>query len=521
MALVYGTRLRSTSHLPPDEQVECIAATVGRWAHVDAPMVEGSVEDARRKGQVEISLLGERSSGSWAWRLRLIHPDGQDSHLSWAVSATAIRDGDAVDVIVRLDLSRRGGVLARPTQRPAPPGCIAALLDSDDVSFDDGGRQLTTNVWVVDRDDAEALAALVRSPQRSLPVFAFTPRDDDAIDGGMLLPKVLGLAHVVLVKSPATWELDDRLPERLNVYGGAARIWWPGVNDSSNPKDHQLWTGSIDSRRITGQAESFIVEAGRTASLVDHRVLALERQGQKAREAELDRELSEARQVAEEARRELATKRDPQAEDQSARADTVAREAEDRVIAALREDRDAAFALATSLEEDAQAANERADELEGKVAYLEFEVQRLRTQSPAEIGDEGGSISEIEVAIREQIAALGDLDGAKPRAFVVGPKFVATLESHGSKYHQKAIKACADLVVAAPPRLAAREDHPLRTGEGGGDPQRTRRRDGASARRCYIEHNVPAARRLHYWVLDDGSIELASVNVHDDMNIPE
>src|SRR5690606_10227906 len=112
----------------------------------------------------------------------------------------------------------------RPQRRPEPPKCVEALLDAEDLSFVDGGRRLSMNVWVVDAEGAEDLAALVRSPERGLPVFALTPRDDDPIDGGWLLPKVAGLAHVVLVKSAASWELNRLLPEGLNVYGGAARL---------------------------------------------------------------------------------------------------------------------------------------------------------------------------------------------------------------------------------------------------------------------------------------------------------
>lgn len=62
---------------------------------------------------------------------------------------------------------------------------------------------------------------------------------------------------------------------------------------------------------------------------------------------------------------------------------------------------------------------------------------------------------------------------------------------------------------------------PLRSGLGPSEPARERARDGATARRCCIENNTSAARRLHYWVLADRSLELASVNVHEDATIPD
>jgi predicted RNA-binding protein with RPS1 domain len=46
---------------------------------------------------------------------------------------------------------------------------------------------------------------------------------------------------VLLPTGEATWELSSRLPERLDVYGGALRIWWPGVTADSNPYEHPLF----------------------------------------------------------------------------------------------------------------------------------------------------------------------------------------------------------------------------------------------------------------------------------------
>ncbi|MGH2696311.1 MAG: hypothetical protein ACRDIW_04895 [Actinomycetota bacterium] len=413
-------------------------------------------------------------------------------------------------------------MLARPQVRPAPPGCIAALLDADDLRFEDGGRRLSARVWVVDREDARSLASLVLAADRGLPVFALTPRDDDAIDGGWLLEQVPGLAHVLLIKPGASWELNGVLPDGLNVYGGAARLWWPGVTMDSNKLDHQLWTASVEARRVTGAARGAILEAGRTASLVDHRVVEFERRRQDERSARLQRELEEARSAANAARRELAARSNAAKEDVSVRADSAVEEAQERVLQALREDAAEALELAASYEGEARAATERATEAERQHGHLSYEVGRLRrlleSRDISELVDESaGVLGEVE----DEIEARGDVAGARNREVKLGPAFIATLEAHGPNHRQKVIRACADVAIGSQQLLARRDDHALRTGEGANDPQRVRASDGAPARRCYIEHNTPAARRLHYWVLGDGTVEFASVNVHDDMNIPE
>ena len=48
-----------------------------------------------------------------------------------------------------------------------------------------------------------------------------------------------------------------------------------------------------------------------------------------------------------------------------------------------------------------------------------------------------------------------------------------------------------------------------------------RSRDGAEAHGATSNTTPHRARRLHYWSLVDGTVEFASVNVHDDTTIPD
>jgi hypothetical protein len=113
-------------------------------------------------------------------------------------------------------------------------------------------------------------------------------------------------------------------------------------------------------------------------------------------------------------------------------------------------------------------------------------------------------------AAEQPICSLGD--------YTFGPHFLRSLES----LHGLAAERVADVVMEVVTGKAAlsggRELHQLRTDDAGGSPQRVRE-DGARAWRVSLQSNTPAARRLHYWVLPDGSIELAKVGVHDDMSI--
>ncbi len=55
--------------------------------------------------------------------------------------------------------------------------------------------------------------------------------------------------------------------------------------------------------------------------------------------------------------------------------------------------------------------------------------------------------------------------------------------------------------------------------EAGGTEQRVRADDGAKAWRVSLQINTPSARRLHFWRLPDGGVELSRVGVHDDLTI--
>ncbi len=98
--------------------------------------------------------------------------------------------------------------------------------------------------------------------------------------------------------------------------------------------------------------------------------------------------------------------------------------------------------------------------------------------------------------------------------FVVGPKFAASFYTHGPALRGKALKALIQLLTGRAERMAAREVHPKRTGPGGEDPQSIRE-DGATCWRMSVESGVAAARRVHYWKLPDGRVELHELVSHD------
>jgi hypothetical protein len=98
---------------------------------------------------------------------------------------------------------------------------------------------------------------------------------------------------------------------------------------------------------------------------------------------------------------------------------------------------------------------------------------------------------------------------------VIGPGFLLTLSNTDGVDRSKVVEVVADVISGHAEQLSGRAMHHLRRGEGANDPVVTRP-DGAVCWRIYLQHKSPSARRLHFWRLPDGSIELSSVRLHDD-----
>ena len=109
----------------------------------------------------------------------------------------------------------------------------------------------------------------------------------------------------------------------------------------------------------------------------------------------------------------------------------------------------------------------------------------------------------------------------KPRyplgEYLVGAPFPDSLTALDDGQRTKAFKCIVDVVTDRARTMASRQVHPLRTGIGGDDAPTTRG-DGAVCYRASIEASTASARRLHYWKLSDGRIELSRIVTHDDVN---
>lgn len=130
-------------------------------------------------------------------------------------------------------------------------------------------------------------------------------------------------------------------------------------------------------------------------------------------------------------------------------------------------------------------------------------------------GDED-LISAIRIALSKERLRRGERvvwENLPP--FTVGRRFFASIASCGGFAGSGLSRRTLRAVVETIEHLNLPATHHLRTGAGGGNPQRMRGADAAWRRDIDYEYH------LHYWECADGSVELASVVVHKDFTISE
>ncbi len=93
-------------------------------------------------------------------------------------------------------------------------------------------------------DAAGFVRDVLYSRTRARPVVAVSTKGKAGnflLDPAVLAEALGDRADVVTIETgEAAWALGALLPKRMDVYGGAARIWWPGLTPASDPQAHPL-----------------------------------------------------------------------------------------------------------------------------------------------------------------------------------------------------------------------------------------------------------------------------------------
>lgn len=180
-----------------------------------------------------------------------------------------------------------------------------------------------------------------------------------------------------------------------------------------------------------------------------------------------------------------------------------------------------ATARVDRLDNDRRRLRQRLREASNRADRLEREVSRLREEASASSGDgflftDADEQLEFEVQLAwARRTSPGEKRDFPIRPYVLGEQFLPSLAEVDGIDRHKVVDVIVDIVTGRVHDFAGRETHQLRESEAGNSPF-VRRDDGANCWRVALQTKTPQARRLHYWQLNDGSVELSSVRLHDD-----
>lgn len=121
---------------------------------------------------------------------------------------------------------------------------------------------------------------------------------------------------------------------------------------------------------------------------------------------------------------------------------------------------------------------------------------------------------DVQVAWAVRIPAADKVN--RPLAeYTLGPDFLRTVNEVEGINRSKVVGVVIEVLTGHAYGLDGRFMHPLRTSEAGDAPT-VIRADGAKCWRVALQAKSPQARRMHFWRLGNGDIELSRVCLHDD-----
>lgn len=167
--------------------------------------------------------------------------------------------------------------------------------------------------------------------------------------------------------------------------------------------------------------------------------------------------------------------------------------------------------------------------LERRVAQLgqELRVQRARLRKAKRPGKTAAQASpefaDPEQGFRYAVLTawatrtpLGEQADRPLPEYDIGPDFLHSLNDVPGVSVGKVTDVVVEIVTGRVHELAGREAHQLRESASPTAPYVRRANDGASCWRAALQVHAPQARRIHYWILPGGRVELSRVVLHDD-----
>ncbi len=194
------------------------------------------------------------------WVARLDHPDATVPGRTWSTEVSVGVSPQGGQFGIRVSCVSRA---ENPEIELATPGIVRQVADRPGLQ--DFGVRLNPEPWLLGSvDDVDSLLALLKNPKRTRPVYVVSLPDGEidpasaAIDSRALAQRCLGIAHVVILSSPLSFELSDRVGKEHSVFNGAVRSYLPGFAvEDQVPRKHPLALAARIAGWVGGGANGF------------------------------------------------------------------------------------------------------------------------------------------------------------------------------------------------------------------------------------------------------------------------
>lgn len=229
------------------EEAERLYSVLSNWlrqkgATDESPLLSdgaySAVDGSKARYRTQRAIDGERQ-----WLMVELREESADGRVFDAsISVTTGRS--TVFVYAVLEVGTVASQVNRIEVDPKCPRVIRNLIEAPRAWYH-GATRLKSLSSVCGFEGGEQLALEITSPERTLPLVAVSTVNGHSVLPGLperLAYDLAGIANVYAVDDSASWALTDELRKPLSCYGGAVRVYWPGLSLSDDPYRHPLWT---------------------------------------------------------------------------------------------------------------------------------------------------------------------------------------------------------------------------------------------------------------------------------------
>lgn len=208
------------------------------------PEVAGASEGLPTGHSLISSIYQDR--GDRVVRIRWSFPDDTDAGLRWANEVRVGQFGDLCGVEHLISIESVEYSVAPARLLFGSPRAVRDICTTAPAYI--GEMQVRAEPYALEQGSLSDLLALLTSDLRRLPVVLLSPYargELNQIDPLKLARNLAGVAVVVHVEDPElTWDFADEVGRQLSCFNGAARIYWPGFSNASDPRSHRLFFGT-------------------------------------------------------------------------------------------------------------------------------------------------------------------------------------------------------------------------------------------------------------------------------------